>query len=71
MGSRLVRRGPRRVRQSGPGTYHCEDEQTYAEYEFDVHADGTVTFGIACVKIGDIVTILDALEQALAEHRTA
>lgn len=33
--------------------------------------DGTVTFGISYVKIDDIVTILDELEQALAEHRGA
>ncbi|MET9461030.1 hypothetical protein ABZY05_39290 [Streptomyces canus] len=46
-----------------------EDEQTYAEYEFDVHADGTVTFGISYVEIDDVVTILDELERALAEHR--
>jgi hypothetical protein len=31
--------------------------------------DGTVTFGIAYVKIDDIVTILDELEQALSAHR--
>ncbi|UXY25120.1 hypothetical protein N8I84_41490 (plasmid) [Streptomyces cynarae] len=47
-----------------------EDEQTYAEYAFDVHEDGTVMFGISYVKVNNIVTILDALEQALAEHRT-
>ncbi|MFJ9378917.1 hypothetical protein [Streptomyces sp. NPDC101455] len=31
--------------------------------------DGTVTFGIAYVKIDDIVTILDELKQALDAHR--
>ncbi|WP_409473535.1 hypothetical protein [Streptomyces sp. HC307] len=57
--------------EAEPGQYHYEDEQTYAEYEFDVNADGTVTFGISYVKVDDIVTMLDALERALAEHRTA
>lgn len=52
-----------------PGSYHYDDESTYAEYAFDVHDDGTVTFGISYVKIDDIVAMLDALEQALAEHR--
>ncbi|MFI7415299.1 hypothetical protein ACIBU0_42365 [Streptomyces sp. NPDC049627] len=63
--------GPGGFAEAEPGTYHYEDEQTYAEYEFEVHEDGTVTFGIAYVKIDDIVTILDELEQALAEHRAA
>ncbi|MFG2660948.1 hypothetical protein [Streptomyces sp. NPDC048425] len=45
--------------------------QPYAGYDFDVHDDGTVTFGIAYVKVDDIVTMPDALERALAEHRTA
>ncbi|MFD5856101.1 hypothetical protein [Streptomyces chartreusis] len=63
--------GPGGFAEAEPGTYHYEDEQTYAEYHFDVHDDGTVTFGIAYVKIDDIVTILDALEQALAEQRAA
>ncbi|MFF1399452.1 hypothetical protein ACFVZD_37350 [Streptomyces sp. NPDC058287] len=44
--------------------------QPYAGYDFDVHDDGTVTFGIAYVKVDDIVTMPDALERALGEHRT-
>jgi hypothetical protein len=52
---------------AAPGTYHYDDESTYAEYKMDVREDGTVTFGISYVKIDDIVTILDLLEQALAE----
>lgn len=63
--------GPGGFAEAEPGTYHYEDEQTYAEYDFVVHADGTVTFGIAYVKIDDIVAILDELEQALAQHRAA
>ena len=35
------------------------------------HADGTVTFGISYVKVDDTVTMLDALERALAEKRPA
>jgi hypothetical protein len=61
--------GPGGFAEAEPGSYHYEDEQSYAEYEFDVHDDGTVTFGISYVKIDDIVTILDELEQALAVHR--
>jgi hypothetical protein len=57
--------------EAEPGSYHYEDESTYAEYEFDVAADGTVTFGISYVKIDDIVTMLDALERALAAQRPA
>ncbi|MEU6756042.1 hypothetical protein [Streptomyces sp. NPDC046685] len=52
-----------------PGNYSYSDESTYAEYEFDVHKDGTVGFTIGYVKIEDIVVILDALETALAETR--
>ncbi|MFF9901299.1 hypothetical protein [Streptomyces longispororuber] len=63
--------GPGGFAEAEPGSYSYEDEQTYAEYEFDVHDDGTVTFGISYVKIDDIVTILATLEEALAEHRTA
>jgi hypothetical protein len=61
--------GPGGFADAEPGQYHYEDETSYAEYEFDVHDDGTVTCSIAYVKIDDIVTMLDALEQALAEHR--
>ncbi|MFC9534408.1 hypothetical protein ACFT38_28265 [Streptomyces sp. NPDC056975] len=61
--------GPGGFAEAEPGSYHYEDELAYAEYEFDVSGDGTVTFGIAYVKIDDIVTMLDALERALAEHR--
>lgn len=63
--------GPGGFAEAEPGTYHYEDEQTYAEYEFDVGADGTVTFGISYVKVDDIVTMLDALERALANQRPA
>ncbi|MFB7704389.1 hypothetical protein [Streptomyces niveus] len=41
------------------------------EIEFDVNADGTVTFGISYVKVDDIVAMLDALERALADRRPA
>jgi predicted dehydrogenase len=63
--------GPDGFAEAEPGQYHYEDEQTYAEYEFDVNADGTVTFGISYVKVDDIVTMLDALERALAIQRPA
>jgi hypothetical protein len=63
--------GPGGFAEAEPGRYNYEDEQTYAEYEFDVHDDGTVTFGIAYVKIDDIVVVLDEIEQALAAHRAA
>ena len=43
--------------------------ETYAEYELEVNVDGTVTFGISYVKVDDIVTMLDALERALAAQR--
>ena len=62
--------GPGGFAEAEPGSYHYDDESTYAEYAFDVHDDGTVTFGISYLKIDDIVAMLDALEQALAEHRT-
>lgn len=52
-----------------PGTYSYEDESTYAEYEIDVHPDGTTSIAISYVKIDDIVVILDQLETALAAHR--
>ncbi|MFF0698373.1 hypothetical protein ACFYU4_37785 [Streptomyces tendae] len=61
--------GPGGFAEAEPGQYHYEDEQTYAEYEFDVKADGTVTFGISYVKVDDIVVMLDALERALAAQR--
>ncbi|MFD5575291.1 hypothetical protein [Streptomyces cadmiisoli] len=61
--------GPGRFSEAEPGQYFYEDEQTYAEYHFDVSADGTVTFKIASVKVDDIVTMLDALERALAGRR--
>ncbi|MEU5748177.1 hypothetical protein ABZ804_21895 [Streptomyces sp. NPDC047726] len=54
-----------------PGTYFYDDESNYSEFEFEVHADGTVTFGISYVKIEDSVVMLDALERGLAELRTA
>lgn len=63
--------GPGGFAEAAPGTYCYDDESTYSEYEFDVHDDGTVTFGIAYVKIDDVVVMLDALEQALTELRTA
>ncbi|MFF4543676.1 hypothetical protein ACFY1J_05425 [Streptomyces sp. NPDC001406] len=63
--------GPGGFAEAEPGQYHYEDEQTYSEYEFDVNADGTVTFGISYVKVDDIVTMLDALERALSGYRTA
>ncbi|MEU6334792.1 hypothetical protein ABZ839_10095 [Streptomyces cellulosae] len=62
--------GPGGFAEAEPGSYHYDDESTYAEYAFVVHDDGTVTFGISYVKIDDIVAMLDALERALAEHRT-
>ncbi|MCG8971813.1 hypothetical protein [Streptomyces sp. CL12-4] len=61
--------GPGGFAEAKPGTYFYDDESTYAEYEFEVHDDGTVTFGISYVKIDDIAAMLDDLEQALAEHR--
>ncbi|MCX4976487.1 hypothetical protein [Streptomyces sp. NBC_00620] len=61
--------GPGGFAAAAPGEYHYEDESTYAEYAIDVHDDGTASIGIAYVKVDDIVTILDLLEQALAEHR--
>jgi hypothetical protein len=54
---------------AAPGHYSYSDEQNYTEYEFDVNDDGTVTFGIAYVKVDDIVAMLDALERALADQR--
>ncbi|RZU28255.1 hypothetical protein EV284_6421 [Streptomyces sp. BK022] len=63
--------GPGGLAAAEPGRYHYEDEQTYAEYEFDVKADGTVDLDIAYVKVDDIVAMLDALERALAELRCA
>lgn len=63
--------GPGGFAAAEPGTYHYEDESTYAEYEVNVHDDGTASLGISYVKVDDIVTILDALERALAAHRTA
>jgi hypothetical protein len=57
--------------EAEPGPYSYEDESTYAEYYVDVHEDGLASFTISYVKIEDIVTILDALERALAEHRAA
>ncbi|MGW9031859.1 hypothetical protein ACWGQ5_49260 [Streptomyces sp. NPDC055722] len=71
MGRGLVRRGPRRFAAAEPGTYHYEDESTYAEYEVVVREDGTCELAIAYVKIDDIVTILDELETALAAYRKA
>lgn len=50
--------GPDGFAEAEPGQYHYEDEVSYADYEFDVNADGTVTFGISYVKIDDIVTML-------------
>ncbi|PNG22317.1 hypothetical protein [Streptomyces cahuitamycinicus] len=61
--------GPGGFADAEPGQYHYEDELSYAEYAFDVNADGTVTFGICYVKVDDIVTMLDALERALAAQR--
>ncbi|MEU1592836.1 hypothetical protein ABZ468_08220 [Streptomyces sp. NPDC005708] len=63
--------GPGGFVAAEPGTYHYEDESTYAEYEVVVREDGTCELAIAYVKIDDIVTILEALERALAEHRAA
>ncbi|MFE2181392.1 hypothetical protein [Streptomyces sp. NPDC059455] len=57
--------------QAEPGQYHYEDESTYAEYWIDVLDGGLASFGISYVKVDDIVTILDALERALTEHRAA
>ncbi|MGW0033016.1 hypothetical protein ACWDXD_24770 [Streptomyces sp. NPDC003314] len=56
--------------QAEPGHYTYEDESTYAEYDIQVHDTGLATVAISYVKIEDIVTILEALERALAEHRT-
>ncbi|MGW8387171.1 hypothetical protein ACWGMW_28970 [Streptomyces albidoflavus] len=61
--------GPDGFAAAEPGTYSYFDESNSAEYEFEVHADGTATFEIAYVKVDDIVTMLDALERSLAEHR--
>ncbi|MER7665376.1 hypothetical protein [Streptomyces sp. NPDC096193] len=47
-----------------------EDESTYAEYEIVVHDNGTAQVAISYVKVDDVVTILDLLEQALAARRT-
>ncbi|MDH6629397.1 hypothetical protein M2271_007233 [Streptomyces sp. LBL] len=63
--------GPGGFAQAEPGQYSYEDEQTYAEYYVDVLDGGLTSFAISYVKIDDIVTILDALERSLAEHRTA
>ncbi|MGX1907674.1 hypothetical protein ACWIID_02240 [Streptomyces phaeochromogenes] len=63
--------GPGGFAEAEPGQYSYEDETTYAEYYIDVLADGRTSFAISYVTIEDIVTILDALEQALAEHRAA
>ncbi len=63
--------GPGGFADAEPDRYFYDDEQTYAEYEFDVNADGTVTFGISYVKGDDIVTMLDVLERALAIQRPA
>ncbi|MFD9395021.1 hypothetical protein ACFWBB_31115 [Streptomyces sp. NPDC060000] len=63
--------GPGGFAQAEPGQYSYEDELTYAEYYVDVLANGLTSFSISYVKIEDIVTILDELEQALAEHRKA
>ncbi|CAM5237542.1 hypothetical protein [Streptomyces griseomycini] len=63
--------GPGGFAEAEPGRYFYEDEQSYAEYEFDVHDDGTVTFGISYVKVDDIVAMLDELERALAIQRAA
>ncbi|MEU5476689.1 hypothetical protein [Streptomyces mirabilis] len=57
--------------EAEPGQYTYEDELTYAEYYVDVFETGLTSVAISYVKIEDIVTILDALERALAEHRTA
>ncbi|MEV8344613.1 hypothetical protein [Streptomyces niveus] len=57
--------------QAEPGQYSYEDEQTYAEYHVDVLEDGLASFSISYVQIEDIVTILNALEEALAENRAA
>ncbi|MBZ6142725.1 hypothetical protein [Streptomyces olivaceus] len=54
---------------AAPGRYFYDHEQTYAEYELDVSDDGTITFGISYVKVNDIVTMLAALERALATQR--
>ncbi|MFE1230288.1 hypothetical protein [Streptomyces sp. NPDC058745] len=57
--------------QAEPVEYSYEDESTYAEYFVQVHETGLATVAISYVKVEDIVTILEALELALAEHRTA
>lgn len=61
--------GPGGFAEAEPGRYYYEDETTYAEYEFDVQADGTVGCSIAYVKVDDIAAMLEAFEQAFAEHR--
>ncbi|MFG2774724.1 hypothetical protein [Streptomyces sp. NPDC048350] len=63
--------GPGGFAQAKPGEYTYEDESTYAEYYVDVGKTGLATVAISYVKIEDIVTILEALERALAEERTA
>ncbi|MGY1502968.1 hypothetical protein ACW4TU_41440 [Streptomyces sp. QTS52] len=63
--------GPGGFAQAEPGQYSYEDESTYAEYYVDVLKGGLTSFAISYVKIEDIVTILDALERALTEHRKA
>ncbi|MFI1443278.1 hypothetical protein [Streptomyces fructofermentans] len=69
LGDGLVRRKPRRFAEAEPGQYEYADESTYAEFE--VHDDGTVTFGLSCLKVEDLAVMLDALERALAAERTA
>lgn len=56
---------------AAPGNYSYEDESTYAEYSVDVDEGGLAVVAISYVKVEDIVTILEALERAFAEHRTA
>lgn len=63
--------GPGGFAEAPSGRYCYEDEHSYAEYEFDVLEDGTVTFGISYVKVDEIVMILDELEQALVVQRAA
>ncbi|MFE2302449.1 hypothetical protein ACFXAW_30145 [Streptomyces sp. NPDC059445] len=45
------------------------DELSYAGFE--VHDDGTVTFGLSNLKVEDLTVVLDALERGLAAERTA
>ncbi|MFG2761514.1 hypothetical protein [Streptomyces wuyuanensis] len=63
--------GPGGFADAGPGSYQYEDESTYAEYEIEILEDGTANVGIGYMKVDDIVTLLDALERALAEHRVS